>query len=261
MEDQVTVEEVSRERKAFNEYGGGCHLAVGINVKKFESFYIHNHRGVIEERAIKFSLLEGRELPPFLIKPTYFSGLAGDDQLVRKKPVKADLSSFNHIYVTSKHCIDSIQNAPDSLWAAGTKTMKELASKGLWVNGSADSLGDDEVKKMRAGKAIALMTDTKADLCVLSNDQATSTLGKVVACYVRELATHTDNSFDEKINKTDVFYWTSFFQYQAYMAKYPHLIDRIHVTGLGKTYSQFKEKNINVLPMTSMEEFKNWIML
>lgn len=261
IEDLETVEEVSRERRAFNEYGGGCHLAVGINVKKFGAFYIHNHRGMLDEKVVRFSLLEGRDLPQFFVRPTYFSGLANDDQLVKKRALNVDLSSYKHIYVTSKHCIETLHHAPDSLWAAGTKTMKELAAKGLWVNGSADSLGDDEIKKMRAGKAIALMTDTQAELYVLSNEQASTTLGKIIPCYTREILAQTEKSYDEKINMTDVFYWTSFFQYQAFLTKYPQIINRIHVTGLGKTYTQFKEKNINVLPMTSMEEFKNWIKL
>jgi hydroxymethylbilane synthase len=146
-----------------------------------------------------------------------------------------------------------------SVWAAGTKTMKELAAKGYWVNGTSDSLGDDELRKLRAGRAISLMVDTNAPLTVLSNDLATSTLGEVKACYTRSIAQSTSKEFDEKINTTDVFYWTSFFQYQAYVAKYPQILNRVHVCGLGKTYDHFKERNINVLPMSSMEEFKTWI--
>ncbi len=258
MEDKVTVEEVSRERVAFNKYGGGCHLAVGINVKKIGAFFIHNHCGVLDNVAIKISTLEGRELPRLSSKPKTFNGLPMEDQLVKKSPLKVDLKNHNHLYVTGKHCIDSITEQPKSLWAAGTKTMKDLAARGFWVNGTSDSLGDEELFKMRSGKAISLMIDTKEELAVLTNDQATSTLGKVVPCYTRSLA-ETSKEFDESINKTDVFYWTSFFQYQSYIEKYPQIINRTHVCGIGKTYKQFNEKNINVLPMSSMEEFKNWI--
>lgn len=258
MEDKVTVEEVSRERVAFNKYGGGCHLAVGINVKKVDNFFIHNHCGVLDNEKIKISMLEGRDLPHFFVKPTFFNGLPSDDHLVKKFPLKADLSGYNHLYVTSKHCIDSIASKPKSLWAAGTKTMKDLASRGFWVNGTSDSLGDEELAKIRSGMAISLMVDTKEELAVLSNDQATSTLSKVIPCYTRSIA-ETSKEFDESINKTDVFYWTSFFQYQSYVAKYPQISNRTHVCGIGKTYKQFKEKNINVLPMSGMEEFKNWI--
>ncbi len=259
MEDKMTVEEVSRERKAFNEYGGGCHLAVGINVKSIDNFFLHNHRGVLNDEAVKYTLLEGRDLPEFFVRPKVFNGLQTDDELVRKVTLDVDLKQATHLYVTSKNCLHALTSAPDSLWAAGVKSMKDLAAKGHWVNASADSLGDDELKKLRSGKAISLMVDTKAELAVLTNDLGTSTLGKVVSCYTRRLEEKTSPEFDDKINSTEVFYWTSFFQYQAYVAKYPQIIKRIHVCGLGKTYQHFKEKNINVLPLATMEEFKNWI--
>ncbi|MGZ3788225.1 MAG: hydroxymethylbilane synthase [Bacteriovorax sp.] len=259
MQDEVTVEEVSRERKSFNEYGGGCHLAVGINVKKIENFYLHTHRGVLENKPVQVSTLEGRELPHFFVKPKAFLGLPSDDELVTKEKIACDLKNHRHLYVTSKHCLEAVTEAPESLWAAGTKTMKDLAKRGFWVNGTSDSLGDLELKKLRDSKAVSLMVDTSEELSVLSNDQATSTLGKVVPCYKRIIASEVSKEFEEKINTTSVFYWSSFFQYQAYVAQFPQIIERVHCCGLGKTYQQFKEKNINVLPMSSMEEFKNWI--
>jgi hydroxymethylbilane synthase len=261
MEDKITVEEVSRERKAFTEYGGGCHLAVGINVKHINGFYLHNHRGVLNNEAVNFTKLEGIDLPHFFVGPKFFNGLQTDDHLVRKVSIDVDLKNHHHLYITSKYCLHALKETPKSLWSAGVKTMKDLAAQGHWVNGTADSLGDEEITKLRAGKAIALMVDTQAELAVLTNDQGVTTVetGKIVPCYTRRLQEKTPAEFDEKINSTEVFFWTSFFQYQAYVAKYPNIINRIHVCGLGKTYQHFKEKNINVLPVASMEEFKKWI--
>ncbi len=260
MQDPTTVEEVSRERLSFNEYGGGCHLAVGINVKKLNNMFIHTHQGVLNDAEVRISKLEGRDLPSFFVKPKVFSGLPAEDLLVKKISFEnIDLASHQHQYVTSKHCLDSIKIQPKSLWTAGTKTMRNLAARGFWVNGSSDSLGDDELNNLRASKAIALMTDTKAELSVLSNDEASSTLGKIVPCYTRVINELIDKSFEEKILTTDVFYWTSFFQYKAYIEKFPIIKNRVHVCGLGKTYKQFKEENINIFPMASMEEFKTWV--
>jgi hydroxymethylbilane synthase len=259
MQDSNTVEEIKRERKAFNEYGGGCHLAVGINVKKKDRFFVHTHRGVLNGEEVNLSELEGRDLPSFFVKPKVFSGLPKDDLLVKKAPLDIDLSKHFHLYVTTKHCLDKINCTPLSLWAAGTRTMKDLAARGYWVNGSADGFGDEEIKKLRDSKAIALMIDAKADLSVLTNDEATSTVGKVIPCYTRLIERKLDKKFEDKINTTDVFYWTSFFQYQAYMEKFPLIRNRVHVCGLGKTFKKFTEKNINIYPMASMEEFKRWV--
>ena len=259
MQDSITKEEVSRERMAFNEYGGGCHLAVGINVKKKDQFFIHIHRGVLEGKAVHISKLEGRDLPHFFAKPKVFNGLPSDDLLVKKRALQVDLSGHEHLYVTTKHCIDSITKTPQSLWAAGAKTMKDLAARGFWVNASADSLGEEQIKNLRESKAIRLMIDTNAPLSVLSNEKSWSCLGEVIPCYAREIEQNIDQTFIDRINTTDLFYWTSFFQYQAYVQKFPQIINRVHVCGLGKTYQQFSEQNINILPMSSMVEFKNWI--
>ena len=260
MQDLKTVEEVKRERLAFNQYGGGCHLAVGINVKKIHQYFIHSHLGIQENAAVKVSFLEGVELPSFSVPPRLFNGLPSDDLLVKKIPLTGiDLSNHPHLYVTTKYCIDKIINPPKSLWTSGTKSLKELTKLGFWVNGCADGLGDDEIKNLRASKALALMIDTTAPLSVLSNDQATSTLGKVVPCYTRIVEEKLDKIFEERINNTDVFYWTSYFQYLAYIVKFPQIKNRVHATGLGKTYQQFCDNNINVFPVASMEEFKTWV--
>lgn len=263
IQDADTREEVLRERAAFNEYGGGCHLAVGINVLKKDNLFIHIHRGILDNVPVYVSKLEGRDLPHFFVKPKVFIGLSNDDLLVKKLPLEIDLTSLDHLYVTGKHCLTSMTKSPKfypkSLWAAGTKSMKDLAALGFWVNASADSLGEEEIKKLRESKAVALMIDTKATISVLSNDEATSTLGGIVPCYTRVIEQNTSKVFEENINTTDVFYWTSFFQFKAYVHKFPQIKNRIHVCGLGKTYEQFKDHNINILPMSSMDEFKNWV--
>ncbi|MBC7540752.1 MAG: hydroxymethylbilane synthase [Bacteriovorax sp.] len=261
MQDADTNEEVSRERIAFNEYGGGCHLAVGINVRKKDNLFVHIHRGVLEGIPVYVSKLEGRDLPHFFVKPKVFNGLPMDDLLVKKFSIEVDLTKHDHLYVTSKYCLTSVVATPKSLWAAGTKSMKDLAARGFWVNACADSLGDAEIKNFRESKAIALMVDTNASMSILSNTEATSTLGNIVPCYKRVIAPDISKSFEEKILSTDVFYWTSFFQYKTYVERFPEIIDRVHVCGLGKTYQQFKEQNINIHPMSSMVEFKNWVNL
>ena len=263
LEDPSTKAEVSRERVAFNKYGGGCHLAVGINVRKLtlknNDYFIHTHKGFLEEQNISLSFLEGRALPALNHTPKIFNGLPFDDRLIQKKMLSPNLDGYKHLFVTSKYCIESIKKAPHSLWAAGTKTMSDLASLGFWVNASADSLGEEEISNLRKSKAISLMINTEEPLTVLSSDQAESTLGEIVACYTRDVQTNLEPSFVEKINQTELFYWTSFFQYQTYMKTFPQLKERLHACGIGKTFKQFQKNNIEVIPMASMEELKNWI--
>ncbi len=260
LEDTDTVEEVKRERKAFNEYGGGCHLAVGINVKKIRNFFLHTHKGFLNEKWITESSLEGRDLPAFVAPPKVFNGHPANDELIIKKNIPHKLIPGLNLYVTSKHCLEAVKTTiPRSLWAAGTKTMRDLTALGFWVNGSADSLGDDQVKTLMESRALGLMIGEDKLINVLSNDEATSTLSEdVIACYRREINKNFSAAYKEQILSCEVFYWTSFFQYKTYTEFFPDIKNRIHACGLGKTYQQFENANINCIPMGSMDEFKAW---
>lgn len=265
MTDSKTKEEVSRERKAFNAYGGGCHLAVGINVRKLDSkkgeYFLHNHQGFLNGEAVSYFELEGRSLPAFVSAPKVFNGLPNNDQLVTKKNISVTLDPGLHLYITSKYCLDAIVGSnPQSVWAAGTKTMKDLAALGFWVNATADAIGDEEIQNLRSSSAVSVMIDTRAPLIVLSNDEAKSSLttAEVIACYKREINNDISPEFKKEILSCDVFYWTSFFQYDAFVTHFPEIKDKIHACGIGKTFDLFKEKNIDVYPMAGMEEFKSW---
>jgi hydroxymethylbilane synthase len=265
MSDIKTKEEVSRERLAFNEYGGGCHLAVGINVRKLDSakgeFFLHNHQGFLNGESVSYFKLEGRNLPVFLVAPKVFNGHPTNDQLICKKNIPVTLDQGLHLYITSKYCIDAVSGShPKTLWAAGTKTMKDLAALGYWVNATADAIGDEEIQNLRSSAAVGVMIDNKAPIIVLSNDEAKSTLpgAEVIACYKREMSKNVSEEFKKDILSTEVFYWTSYFQYQAYLYHFPEIKDKIHACGIGKTYDLFKTQNIEVYPMAGMEEFKSW---
>lgn len=265
MSDLTTRSEVERERKAFNEYGGGCHLAVGVNVKKLSpikgEFFLHSHRGELDGKHIEKYELEGRMLPAFFAPPKAFLGMPANDELLVKKNIPVTLDKGLHLYITSKYCLDAIVDSePSTLWAAGNKTMRDLADMGFWVNGTSDSIGDEEMRALRSSKAVSIMCDTNAPLIVLSNDEARSTLteAEIIACYKREINEKVSDEFSNMILACDVFYWTSFFQYEAFVNKFPAIKDKFHACGVGKTLDLFKAKNIDVIAMADISEFKNW---
>ncbi len=269
MEDQSTLEEVSRERFAFNKYGGGCHLAVGINVKKIiknqKHYFIHSHKGFLNGQNIdlhSLEAIEGRNLPTFFAPPKHFNGHPKNDELIVKESLPVDLPNDSAVYVTSKYCFHALKACQmNSLYAAGTKTMKELAKLGHWVNATADSNGDEEIKLIRSSKALALMVNHESPLYVLSNDQAQTTLDNTIlkSCYTRKINTTVSSTFEQSINECEVFFWSSFHQYQTYTEKYPNIKNKYHTCGLGKTFDQFLEKKIEIIPMASMNEFNQWV--
>jgi hydroxymethylbilane synthase len=258
-----TVEEVLRERKAFKEYGGGCHLAVGIHVKKINAeHFLHVHSGEVDGKRIDKKWLENLKLPK-LSKKELFIGLPkGDakyvwDEFLIKRPIKESLDlGSKHVFVTSRYCIETLKNSsrPLGIWAAGAKTAKELSNAGHWVNGTADSLGTEDLKTLKASLALGMFNDINSDWTVLTHADSESDLGKVVGSYVREEAA-VSLQWSDRLKDVGACYWTSHPQYLSYLKKFPFLAHAHHFCGLGKTWQEFKNHAVSVTPVASMQEF------
>jgi hydroxymethylbilane synthase len=261
-----TVEEVFRERKAFKEFGGGCHLAVGIHVKKIHDQFLHVHAGEIDGKRIEKKWLEGNVLPPIAKKKLFVGLPQGEkkdiiyDQFLKKMPSKnaADLHKKN-VFVTSRYCLPlletSIKSAPSGLWAAGTKTAKKMTKAGFWINGTSDSLGTEDLEAMKTSKALLILDPTiKDSWAVLSHHNATSDLGQVVGCYDR-IENDVAPEYENELRSVGACYWTSFPQYETFLSKFPFLHDAQHFCGLGKTWQEFNKAQVKVHTVASMEEF------
>lgn len=257
--DETTKEEVKREREAFQSYGGGCHLAVGINVKKMGPYYLHVHRGVHEEKDISLELLEGTTHPKYN-ETDIFVGLPPEkskrswvcDELIKRVYVK-DLSALKtaHTFVAVSYAFANLEGIhPLSLWSAGIRTWIKLATLGHWVNGSSDSRGEEEVISLKNSKALAMMLP-EGKWVNLTHNKTPTDIGEVIKSYEREL-TEPTAEFEERLKKVRACYWMSYPQYESYMNKYPFLLDLDHYCGLGKTYQAFKLQNVEVTPCASV---------
>lgn len=252
-----TEEVVARERKAFLSYGGGCHLAVGIHVLKHKDFFLHIHKGEQDGKVIDKMEIEGTDRTNLNKDLKAISIIGSDDPLIDKLPLETKIEGSHNLFVTSKHCLHVVKNnASNSLWAAGTHTMKELAKNGFWVNGSSDSLGHEEILKFQKSEVLKLMLNNDS-WKTLSHDKAESVAGDVVPSYTRIVKPLSDIDF-ERLNSYDAYFWNSYFQYEEYAKLLPNLKDKIHATGLGKTYDKFAKNGIKAYPFIDMKEFENY---
>ncbi len=253
VQDFQTLEEVQRERKAFNDYGGGCHLAVGISVKKLGEYYIHFHEGVLDNEKVSVSLLERPQ--KIALKKGSKSFVGMNDPLIKKNPLKDGTPIQANFYVTSPHCLEKFHKIFNggTIWAAGAKTMQVLAKEGFWVNGCADSMGDGQLRSLKESKFLSLMIpDFKWN--TLTGSTGNSTIGEVIPSYEHVINPPSDE-YKKIIEETETFYWASFFQYQTYLNFFPQIKNRKHCCGLGKTFTAFQEKNIEVSPFLGPEDF------
>lgn len=270
IEDKDTVSEVSRERAAFSSYGGGCHLAVGINVRKSGPNYIHIHRGKSDDKDVNGYELESVSETFTGDKTKVFIGMPHSkdsdknfvfDKLITKVATKpVDINDQSDFFITSKYCIDQLEHSKSkvqNLWAAGTRTMKELVKKGYWVNGTSNSLGHEELEILRSSKCIQVMNEKKG-LKVLTHKDSKSDHGEIVGCYDRVI-NDVSAEYKEVLKSTEIFFWTSFNQYQEFVKLVPEIKDKFHCAGLGKTKNKFEKENIRVKVFISVRDFKNWL--
>lgn len=252
--DYTTEEEVKRERSAFQSYGGGCHLAVGINVKKHLDYFIHIHKGEHLGKKIFKTQLEGVNYSSVENKTCYV--VLGEKDLLINKVLK-DVKLVDHVnyFVTSNYCFHAIKNIENSsFWAAGIHTMKKMVSQGKWVNGCAEGLGHDIILNLKNSKAIELMLPSK-EWFSLSHKDASSSVGKTIGCYERKI---NSEASIQVLLEYDCIYWNSYFQYESYLKHLPQLKDKHHLCGLGKTLDQFVSNKIYVTPFIDMGTLKEF---
>jgi hydroxymethylbilane synthase len=261
-----TVEEVYRERKTFKEYGGGCHLAVGIHVRKLaDDVFLHISSGEVGGIRVEKKFVEGLALPALAGRKRLFVGFPTSshpgvicDKFLEKspRPRTADLAG-KHTFVTSMYCLDTLRASPkpEGVWAAGAKSARDLAARGFWVNGTADSLGTEDLRAIKGSRALQIMhRNLAAEWTVLTHPDSRSDLGPVVGCYER-VKTAVTPEYEAELRAVGACYWTSYPQYLAFLERFPFLRDAHHCCGLGKTWQEFRAAGAPVTPVANMQDF------
>jgi hydroxymethylbilane synthase len=252
--NEKSADEIKRERKSFNSYGGGCHLAVGIHVKRLHNFYVHIHHGYLDDTPINKLELEGFDYSSIKGQSAYFV-YGKYDFLVQKPHITNQTSKNENLFVTSSNCLHNI-NEFNSLWAGGNRSLLNMVESGHWVNGSAEGFGHEEILNLKESNAIKILLGD-SEWKMLSHDKASSSVGELIPSYSHELTTPESDSSINEMMKNDIIFWSSIIQYNAYTEKYPQLKSKKHASGLGKTYSALKDMDVDVIPCIDMKHLKD----
>lgn len=263
---QDTQDAVRKERQSFSSYGGGCHLAVGINAIKKDNLIFEFQKGEHDGKKIDLFKIHGREsfekdgngqffigLP--INKAPYKNDKVIYDQYLSKKSLDVKANDYNHFFITSNYCIQSLPGHNSIRWASGATTMIKIAKKDLWCHGCSDGFGHDYLKNLIESKAIKLLRkEYQEQVTVLSARDAKSNVGEVIGCYER-IEQQVDSSYQSKIEKCQYFFWSSYPQYLSFSKKFPEIINRHHFCGPGKTYKTFNKNHIKVNLVADMQDY------
>ncbi len=261
--DAETAETVQIERELFQSFGGGCHLAVGIHAKKFQKEHFICLKGEHEENKIQKRYLTHQKLEDMfqhISQQNVFIGLSAQkmqnkknfvyDELLHKKALSFKLEKGICSFVTSTYSCENYDNPSGYTFSSGNKTWKTLAKKKIWVNGSSDSFGHQQILDFKQSSLLDLFFQKKK-WNVLSHKDSQSDVGEIIESYQRVVGSASEE-FLQKLSQVKVFFWTSFYQYSLYQSHIKDLEGVIHCCGAGKTLEQFVQNKIEVIPIVDM---------
>lgn len=261
---EKTASDVGQERKIFNQYGGGCHLALGVYSTTVNKMPITFQKGTLNNNLIYSQIIERDELEPHN-GTSMFLGMSGEstdsilrDEIIDKEPMSIDPPNHAHLFVTSSHCHEANFNKTHNLWSSGIRSLKKLVKHGYWVNGCADSLGHQVIESFQSSELIKLLSPNRTWLH-LSHDKSTSKVGETLTAYNRRIREPSDE-FSTRIENCSAFYWTSYTQFQDYLLKFPSIKTKTHACGLGKTLEAFRQNGQDVVAFDSVLSFKKFYL-
>ncbi len=260
-----TENAVFNERKIFQEFGGGCHLAVGINSQiTNDNVLVTSVQGTSDGKEISYQQSSvAQQASPPQNGSKIFIGVQSNssayvfDKLTPKNSITVSDKTDAPKYIT--RVFNDLELDKEALiFCSGTRSMKKLAAQGILVNGCSDSMGETTLQTFKSSELLKFMTpEISEGWKVFSHAEASSSLGEVIPAYEMKIA-EVSEEFSKDIGETEIFYWTSYRQFKTYLDKFPEIRNKIHCCGLGKTFQQAKDNGHEFIPFSGMKEFKLW---
>ena len=155
-----------------------------------------------------------------------------------------------NLYVTLSEAWQSHWDKKDIggiIWCAGLKAMKDLADRDIWVSGCSDGFGEGEDPDL--SKFLV-----NSQFLKLTHAESTS----VISRYKRVFTYHLElNEFPDLTTFTH-FFWSSGYQFQNALEKYPSIKNSFHASTPGITRI-FIQKTIGK-PIDTFLSYEDWLL-
>lgn len=216
-----TTASVHYERQILNDHGGGCHQALGAAAIEKPYGRVVSIRS--RDRGVSTWQLEGGRqafprAPEDAVWPRRHEGVAA----VRTS-MAVGQPSGDAFRVSRADALPATWSLPEDaiVWAAGSATWRRLARRGVWVNGCADGLGDDE------RPAVDLLAGRPLQWICLTHDRAARP--DALATY------HVEVPLPDDLASRSHFYWTSGAIFRNAIDRWPTIKEGWHGSGPGRT--------------------------
>lgn len=224
--DVETFSSVQSERKRLAQYGGGCHQKIGVThlVRPFGK--LEFLRGLTDQgEVLNLQQVLDHQQPSATLQ------VIGSENSFTKESLPVALpANFNAYFVSHSDSWQPSFTQPAALWTAGLKTWKDLAKKGLWVNGSAESLGEHEDMRIES-----LSPGLK--WAKLGHETATQSSEMPLIVTYRLRAKSNSNT---PLLSGPTFYWKSASSFRSALEKQPELVQKNHFCGPGNSFEEIR---------------------
>jgi hydroxymethylbilane synthase len=234
IQDRQAFEAVLQEREILAGYGGGCHQKIGVTVLpraygKIIFLKGETDRGeILDSSAMKssqpFEKAESREkIWPLDPKQAVF---------FERDPLTIECRDSEPLWVARSDALPNHWSPRNYVWVSGLESWKKLSSRGVWVNGSAESLGEDEdpqIDKL-AGNPVNWLKLTHEEGTLSKHSDTLATYRLKARSEVPDLKGKTH------------FYWMSGSSFKRALSLYPELRNAWHFSGPGNTLSIIKSE-------------------
>lgn len=265
------VSAVEEERKILKRFGGGCHQKIGVSILHKPYGKVLYQRGLtdsgetleIEEQFFVNSappaaaLANAYPVPGEAVKQkrTPLDSLHGftlsadgkEDRIILPEELieKDWLVTRGNAYPN----LDPALQHKGLVWTSGLKTWFQLSERDIWVHGSLDALGEEELPKHSIfGKSLDFVKCTH-----VGSTEVASGLERVLTYQTQATEDHPDLS-----EKTHLF-WMSASQFDKALSLFPQIRNRFHACGPGITSSHIRKVLGESANLSIFIHYESWL--
>ena len=252
--DLDVFKDVEDEREKLKKYGGGCHQKIGVSIENHPLGKITTEKGLTPDNE----LIDKRSFFPFKKELSKFENpikdfypkLKKDFKLFSRSKINDGIDKIKTIknsglYISRASAIEkgTAIDLSNVVWTSGVENWFKLAKKGIWVNGTSDSLGEEQSKPDSFMK--------KVNWFLVSHIDSESKDKKLIATY--KLVPEKEI---EDLSKYSHFYWMSISSFKEALKRFPSIENAEHSCGLGKTFDELNKLYPNkIKPFLNYEDW------
>ncbi|HUP56761.1 MAG TPA: hydroxymethylbilane synthase [Bdellovibrionota bacterium] len=264
LHDALSSDQAAAERQMLADWGGGCHQKFGATCigspDLGELLFIRGRKP--DETFVDELRWRGGPSPRKPGPTTAWNGAewragSGQTEVLEPRPDVAGQAMFiAHSRALTLPALAALRVQPAArVWTSGTASWFRLADQGVWVEGSAEGLGFEQLAPTLLEPVLRL--PSRESWTILTHDTASEGWegARVVATYRVKPGYPPDAS--EALKAATHVYWSSGSQFDELGRAAPKSAE--HACGPGKTARHLRAQGLNPRVFPSVEEWKQWL--